>query len=337
MEKATPLLAQRYAQLLREADRAEIEAAFGPGLSVEFILQQGLDSSIECWSMSFGGELACFWGVSVLRENIHGKPVDYDPHREVACGWLLTTHAVTRHPKTFWICCAAIFPPSHAGSPVGSQDGVSRGTLGAAWGIGSAISPLQDHQGGLAMCAPAVIVGAIGAVASIAGTVASGVAQADAAGQAAEAAAQEAENRAAADLERAQVKEKQRLDALIRGGEAAAAYETLGRRVEGQVKTQAAASGLEGAGFAGQARYLAGLDARRARADAVSAAWGFDVEKKGLKRAAKGYRDRAAAERRAGFMGQTAIAIGTAGSVASQTAGAVGSGYKGLKRAGYFQ
>lgn len=110
IEKATPLLVQQYAPLLREADRAEIEAAFGPGLSVEFILQQGLDASIECWSMTFGGELACLWGVSVLRENIHGQPVDYDPYREVACGWLLTTHAVSRHPKTFWLCCAAIFP-----------------------------------------------------------------------------------------------------------------------------------------------------------------------------------------------------------------------------------
>lgn len=172
------------------------------------------------------------------------------------------------------------------------------------------------------MCAPAVVIGVVGAVVSIASTVAAGVVQAKAAGQAAEGAAKDAENRAAAELERRQIKEKQRLDVLVRGGEEAARYTAAGRKVEGQVKVQAAASGFEDSAFAGQARYLAGLDARQARANAASAAWGFDIEAKGHKRAASAFKDRAAAERRAGFMGQTAIAIRTFGSVTGQATSA---------------
>lgn len=111
IEKATPLHALQYAHLLRDADRAEIEATFGAGLTVEYVLQQGIDASLECFSVRLGGELACLWGVSMLRQNVEGFPVNYNPYAEAACGWLLTTAAVERHKKTFWLACAAVIPP----------------------------------------------------------------------------------------------------------------------------------------------------------------------------------------------------------------------------------
>lgn len=109
LAKAEAKDAVTFTPLLREADRAEIVATFGAKLPVEFILRQGIEQSIEAWAMWFNGELACLWGVSVLSVNVHGSRVDFKPER-VACGWLLTTRAVDRHPKTFWLACGAIFP-----------------------------------------------------------------------------------------------------------------------------------------------------------------------------------------------------------------------------------
>lgn len=94
---ATPELAREMAPRMRPAEVAEVAAA--EGFTPEQALLESLARSEEAWAALFDGQVACMWGVVVLRRTAVGG------HHGGA--WLLTTDLVERHPKAFWRGCRA--------------------------------------------------------------------------------------------------------------------------------------------------------------------------------------------------------------------------------------
>lgn len=88
---ATPELAAAFVPLLREEDAAEAVAL---GLEPYEALRSSVANAEESYVLTFDGELACIFGISMPSRTVlaGGGPV---------LAWLLTTHAVTRHKKTF--------------------------------------------------------------------------------------------------------------------------------------------------------------------------------------------------------------------------------------------
>ena len=88
-------------QNMRAADRLEVLALTGEN-SAE-VAHDSFERSKETWAFRVGGELVCVWGVA----DIWGELLDAGA---VGVVWMLTTDAILRHKKSFFMAAKEFFP-----------------------------------------------------------------------------------------------------------------------------------------------------------------------------------------------------------------------------------
>jgi hypothetical protein len=101
---ATMADAEDLAPRMRSADAAEVMAS--SGFSPIEALTDCLEKSDEAWSVFFGGELGCMWGVVPFCV----EEVDRVTETRLGCAWLLTSDVIEKNRREFWDTCRQILP-----------------------------------------------------------------------------------------------------------------------------------------------------------------------------------------------------------------------------------